>query len=95
MNTFLKVLLCLVLGIVAIKLPLLVLPVILVGLALLVVGILLGGGVAAVAGVGLAILTGLLVVTVVLVAALSPIWIPVLAIVGLIALIRRSGRVRA
>jgi hypothetical protein len=89
MNTPVKVLLCIVAAVLALKfLPLLLIPVALGGLALLAVGGLLFSGVVAVAGLGLAALLALLIVC----AVLSPIWIPVLAVVGVIALIRRSNR---
>jgi hypothetical protein len=90
MKTFLIVLLALVGAVVAVKLlPLALVPVILVlGLLLLIGGLLVGGAAAAVAAV-LALLVGLLAGGLALVVVLAPIWIPVLAVVGLIALIKR------
>jgi hypothetical protein len=84
------------LAVVAIKLLPLVLAVTAISAAvLLVVAGLLFSGVAAVAGVGVAALVALLVPVIVLAAVLSPIWIPVLIVVGIIGLIRRSNRVTA
>ena len=72
MKTFLKVLLFVLLGLLAIKLlPFVLVPVFVAGISLLVVA--------------------LVALLVTLLAVLSPIWIPVLAVIGLIALIR-SGR---
>ncbi len=90
MKTFLVVLLALVGAVVAVKLlPLALVPVIFVlGLLLLIGGLLVGGVAAAVAAV-LALLVGLLAGGLALVVVLAPIWIPVLAVVGLIALIKR------
>ena len=90
MKIFLIVLLTLVGAVVAVKLlPLAVAPVIFcLGLLLLIGGLLVGGAAATVAAV-LALLIGFLAGGLVLGVVLSPIWIPVLAIVGLIALIKR------
>jgi hypothetical protein len=93
MKTFLKVLLFVLLGLLAIKLlPFVLLPVFVVGIGLLLAGGLAFSGIAAAAGIGVAVLVAVVALLVVLVAVLSPIWIPVLAVVGLIALIRRSSR---
>lgn len=81
MNTFLKVLLILVAVVVAIKL----LP---VALALICV---LAAGVGLLALIGVSLAAGLLCAGLLLAVALSPIWLPVLALVGLIALIKKSG----
>lgn len=85
MKTFLKILLIAALAIVAVKL----LPV------TLVLGCLLAAGIALLAGIGVAMLAagtclGLLVVTL-----LSPIWLPILAIIGIVALVKRSSRAAA
>ena len=90
MKTFLIVLLALVGAVIAVKLlPLAFAPVIFVlGLLLLIGGLLVGGAAATIAAV-LALLVSLLMGGLVLLVILSPIWIPVLAIVGLIALIKR------
>jgi len=92
MKTFLIVLLVLVGAVVAVKLlPLALAPVIFVlGLLLLIGGLLVGGAAATVAA-GLALLVSLLVGGLLLLVVLSPLWIPVLAIVGLIALIKRAS----
>jgi hypothetical protein len=93
MKTFLKVLLFVLLGLLAIKLlPFVLFPVLVAGVGLLLACGLAFGGIAAVAGVGVAAVVAVVAVLVVLLAVLSPIWIPVLAVVGLIALIRRSSR---
>lgn len=82
MKTFLKVVLLVIAAVVAVKL----LPLTL-GL-----GILLGITLVALAAVGVSILALVLGLGVVLAAVLSPIWIPVLAIVGLVALVKRGNR---
>ena len=81
MKTFWKILLIVVAVIVAIKL----LPVVFF-MGCLAAGLLAG---LAVLGVSLAAL--LLCAALVVLAILSPIWIPVLAIVGVVALLRRNG----
>ncbi len=82
MKTFLKVVLLVIAAVVAVKL----LPL------TFAIGVVLGLGVVALAVVGVSVLAGLAALVVVLAAVLAPIWIPVLALVGLIALIRRSNR---
>ena len=82
MKTFLKVLLIIALAIVAVKL----LPL------TLVVGGLLAAGVALLAVIGvsmLAIGTGL---GLGLIALLSPLWLPVLALIGIVMLVKRHNR---
>ena len=81
MNSFLKIFLLVVLALVAIKL----LPL------TLAMGCVLGLAVAGLVLVGVSALAGMLAVAVGIVAALAPLWIPVLAIAGLIAVIRRFG----
>lgn len=82
MKTFLKILLVAALLIIAIKFS----PVIFVfALAGLVAAAVLGV-------VGLSLVAALLAVLLAFAVALSPIWIPVLAIVGLVSLFKRSGR---
>lgn len=82
MNTFLKVLLAAVLLIVAIKLS----PILFIAA---VAGLL----VAAVLGaVGLSLLAVLVAVVLAFAVALSPIWIPVLCVIGLVKLFTRQGR---
>lgn len=96
MKTFGKILLFVVLGLVCVHFfPVLLLPLILGVVALLVIGTLLAGGLAALAATGLSVLAVLLTVVLVLLAVLSPIWLPVLAIAGLISLCRRPRRVPA
>ena len=79
MKTFLKVLLILIGVVVAIKL----LP---VALAVMCV---IAAGAALVALIGVSLAAGLLCAGLVLALLLSPIWLPVLALVGLIALIKK------
>ena len=80
MKTFLKVLLMAAILIIAIKFS----PVIFVGaLAGLVVAAVLGA-------VGISLVAALLAVLVAFAVALSPIWIPVLVIMGLVNLFRKS-----
>lgn len=82
MKTFVKVLLLAALLIVAIKFS----PV-------LFIGALAGLIVAAVLGVvGISLVAALLAVVLALAVALSPIWIPVLVVLGLISLFRKSER---
>lgn len=82
MNTFLKILLLLVLAVVAVKIaPILLLPV-----GLLLAGLLTLWATVSVAAVALFVLL------VVLAVGLSPIWVPVLALVGLIALCRGGSQ---
>jgi hypothetical protein len=79
MKTFLKILLVAVLLLVAIKLSPIVFIAALIGL---VVAALLGV-------VGISLLAGLFAVCVALAAALAPIWIPVLMIMGAISLYKK------
>ena len=96
MKTALKILLGVVLALVAIKLlPILLFPIGIGLVALLVVVAVALAVVLAVAGAGFAAAGVILGVAVALLAALSPVWVPVLAVVGLIALCRRSRRVKA
>jgi hypothetical protein len=81
MKTFLKVLLIAALLIVAIKLS----PVIFIGA-------LLGLFAAAVLGaVGISLVAVLLAVLLAFTLALSPIWIPILVVMGLVSLFRKNG----
>lgn len=80
MKTFLKILLLLLVALIAIKLcPLILLA---AAAALLVMGL--------VGTLGLSLLAILLVLALVAVAVLSPIWLPVLMVVGIVALIRKA-----
>lgn len=82
MKTFLKVLLLAVLLIIAIKLS----PLIFIGAVLgLLAAIALGT-------LGLSLVAALLAVALALTVALAPIWIPVLLVIGLINLFRKSDR---
>ncbi len=82
MNTFLKILLGLVLLVLAFKFA----PVLMLPFGLLAAGLLLAW-----VTVSLTV-AGLFAVALVVVAALAPVWLPVLAIVGLIALCRGGAR---
>jgi len=78
MNTFLKILLAVVLILVALKLSPLIALATLIGLLC-----------AAVLGaLGLSLVAALLAVAVALAVALSPIWVPVLVVLGLVSLFR-------
>jgi hypothetical protein len=81
MNTFVKVLLIAALLLVAIKLS----PVIFIGA-------LLGLIAAAVLGaVGISLVAALLAVLIAFTLALSPIWIPILVVMGLVSLLRKNS----
>lgn len=82
MKTFLKVLLIAALLIIAIKLsPLLFVA----AFAGLVVAAILGA-------IGISLLTGLVAVLLALTVALSPIWLPVLVVVGIVSLFKKADR---
>lgn len=85
MKTFLKVLLIVVAAIVAVKL----LP------ATLAFGCLMALGLFVAAAVGVSLLALGFCLALVVLAVLTPIWLPVLAIIGLVMLIRRVTRSRA
>ena len=82
MNSFLKIFLLVLLALVAVKL----LPL------TLAVGCVLGLAAAGLVIVGVSALAGMIAIAVGIVAALAPLWIPVLAIVGLMAVIKRCSR---
>ena len=82
MKTFLKVMLILVAVVLAIKL----LPLAL-GLACAI-----AGGIAVLVVAGLSLMAGLVGAAMLLALVLSPIWLPLLALVGVIALIRKLSR---
>ena len=82
MKTFFKVLLLAALLIVAIKFS----PVLFIGA---LVGLI---GAAVLGAVGITLVMALLAVVLALAVALSPIWIPVLVVLGLISLFRKSER---
>lgn len=80
MKTFLKILLAAVILVIAIKLSPVLFFLALAGLlAAAVLGV-----------VGLSLLTALLAVVLAFALALSPIWIPVLLVIGLVSLFRRD-----
>jgi hypothetical protein len=82
MNTFLKVLGIIFLFLIAMKLaPIVVGPILMIG------GLMIGIAAAVLAGVWAAAVLGLVVV-----AALTPVWLPIALFVGLIALICRLVR---
>lgn len=82
MKTFLKILLAAALLLIAIKLS-----------PILFIGALIGLFVAGVLGVvGLSLVVALLAVALAFALALSPIWVPVLVIVGLVSLFKRNER---
>lgn len=90
MKTLVNLLLITALVLVVVKLwPLALAVGSLAGLVLVASGGLLAGGLSAVLGLALALLVALLGVILVTAVALSPIWIPVLALIGLISLLRR------
>ncbi len=81
MNTFLKILLAAVVLVIAIKFS-----------PILFIGAFVGLVAAAVLGaVGLSLLAALVAVILAFALALSPIWIPVLCVVGLISLFKRNN----
>jgi hypothetical protein len=82
MNTFLKVVLLVIAAVIAIKL----LPL------AFAVFCLFGGILIGLLALGLSALATMVGLGVAFVAVLSPIWVPLLAIVGIIALIKRSNR---
>ena len=82
MKTFLKVLLLAALLVIAIKFS----PIIFLGIiAGLILAVVLGA-------VGISLIGALFAVVLALALALSPIWIPVLVVMGLISLFRKSER---
>lgn len=90
MKTFLKIVLFLVLGLVAVKLcPLLLAPALASVMVMLALGGVVLAGLATVAATGLTLTAVLLGVVLLVLAVLSPVWVPVLALIGLISLFRR------
>ena len=81
MKRFLKIVLLVVLAVVAVKL----LPL------TFALGCLLALAVVAVIGIGVSVVGALIGGVVVLAIAAAPIWIPVLALVGLVSLLKRSN----
>ncbi len=96
MNTFGKILLFTLLALLVIHLcPILLIPIILAVAAMLVIGTMLAGGFAAVAATGLSLVAGLVAVALVALAVLSPVWLPLLAIYGLVKLCTRNRKIAA
>ena len=96
MKTFLKVLLILIAAVIAIKL----LPVLLViggvGIGgLLLAGCLLVAAVGVLATLGLSIAAAVVAVALIVTVALSPIWVPIAVVLGIIALVRKTPRTAA
>lgn len=88
MKTFVKILLVVAIVFLALKLwPLMVFILAAMGLALSIGGGLLG----LTLGGAFALLAALISVALVVALVLSPLWLPVLAIVGVVALVRRSN----
>ena len=81
-KTFFKVVLILIAAVIAVKL----LPI------TIALGIALGLAAVGLAIAGVSIVAVLMVAAIVLAAILSPIWVPVLLLVGLIALVKRLAR---
>jgi hypothetical protein len=93
MKTFLKILLCVAVGLMLLKLfPILLAPAMVSVVVMLVVGAVMLAAAGGIAVGALALLAVALVAVLVLAAALSPIWLPVLAIMGLVSLCRRRPR---
>ncbi|HRE80457.1 MAG TPA: hypothetical protein PLN52_05375 [Opitutaceae bacterium] len=93
MTTFLKVLVVALLVLVAIKLwPLIALVLGFIGCLLMAVGGGLLGGISALAAGAIAILAVVVSVGFTALVLLSPIWIPLLMVLGVIALCRRLAR---
>ena len=91
MKTFLKVvLLFLVVALVIHLWPIAAVPLAIGGVIAFIVGSVLVGGVAVVATVAIVLAVAVAAALLCVAAASSPIWLPVLAIVGLIALLRRG-----
>ena len=92
MKTFLKVLLLFAVVAVVIYLcPVAAVPLALGGAVALVIGCVLVGGVAFVATIALVLAVVIGLALLAIAAASSPIWLPLLAIIGLVALLRRGG----
>lgn len=87
-KTFFKVVLILIAAVIAAVIAVKLLPL------TLALGFGLGLAVVALALAGVGIIAALAVVAIFLAALLSPIWVPVLLLVGLIALIKRASRGR-
>lgn len=92
MSTFLKIVLLVLLVVLIGHLwPIALVPFAIVGLAMLVLGAITAGGAAIVLGIGFSLLGVVLALVLSVATALSPIWIPVVILLGLISLCRRKG----
>lgn len=92
MNTFLKVIIVVIAAVlIAHFWPLALLPLLIAAGAVILIGALTAGGAAVVFSVICSILGVAIGLVCTVAAVLSPVWIPLLLVVGLIALIRRSS----
>ena len=96
MKTFLKVVLLFAVVALLIHLwPLAAVPLAIGGVIALIVGAVLASGVAVIGGVLVTLVCALVGVLLTVAVAASPIWLPILAIIGLVALVRRGSRTPA
>lgn len=72
--------------------PVLALPLVVLGAVVLALGGVLSGGLLFFAVIALVVFSGLLVATVALAGVTAPLWLPILALVGAIALVRAAVR---
>jgi hypothetical protein len=94
MKPFLKILLIVVAVLVCLHfLPVLLIPVFLGVAALVMVGLAVAGGLVGVAATGITLVATVLAVALIVLAVLAPIWLPVLAVYGLVMLCRRNRKV--
>ena len=93
MKTFLKIVLFSVLVLVLIKVfPVLLAPAFVAAAVMLVVGAVALAGLGAVVAAGLTAALFVLAIFLVVAAVLSPVWLPILALVGFISLLRRQPK---
>lgn len=91
--TLLKIALVIAVALVVYNLfPVLVAPLVAMGMAILIIGGVVSGGMLVVGLICLAALAVVGVAFLVLVGLLSPVWLPVLAVIGLVALLRGGSR---
>lgn len=94
MTTFVKVILLAFVAVLLVHLwPIAVVPFVVIGLAIAALGAITAGGVAVVLTVGMALVGAVLAVIVSVTAALSPVWIPVVLVLGIISLAKRRSAV--
>jgi hypothetical protein len=74
--------------------PVAVVPLVVVLLLVLGLGVLLLTGLVTAGALGACVAIGLLAAAVVLLAVLSPVWIPLAAVMGIVWLVRKLGRSR-